>query len=91
MDLSKAFDCLPHDFIIDKLSAYGLSDTAYSFLQIYLSDKKQMVELGQNHSSWLNTIKGVPQKSMLGLSSLLIHLPSNFVMICIFPENESRV
>ena len=66
MDLSKAFDCLPHDFIIDKLSTYGLSDTAYSFLQIYLSDKKQMVALGQHHSSQLNTIKGVPQGSILG-------------------------
>ena len=64
MDRSKAFDCLPHDFTIDKLSAYGLSDTACSFLYNYLSDRKQMVKLEQHHSSWLNTIKGVLQASI---------------------------
>ena len=61
MDLSKDFDCLPHDFIIDKPAAYGLSAAACSFLQSYISDCLQMVKLGQNHSSWLKIIKGVPQ------------------------------
>ena len=64
MDLSKAFDCLPHFFIIDKLSAYGLSDTACSFLHSNLLDRKQMVKLEQHYSSWLNTIKGVPKASI---------------------------
>ena len=45
MDLSNAFDCLPHGLIIDKLASYGLSDSAYSLLQNYLSDRKQMVKL----------------------------------------------
>ena len=47
MDLSKAFDCLPHDFIIDKLGACDLSAAACSFLQSYLSDHLQTVKLGQ--------------------------------------------
>ena len=36
MDLFKAFDCLPLDLILAKLSAYGLSVNAYDFLSIYL-------------------------------------------------------
>ena len=66
MDLSKAFDCLPHGIIIEKLAAYGLSDSACSLLQSYLLDRKQMVKLGQCKSTFLRIIKGVPQGSILG-------------------------
>jgi hypothetical protein len=33
MDLSKAFDCLPHDILLDKLSAYGISSHSVSLLK----------------------------------------------------------
>ena len=61
MDLSKVFDCLPHGLIIDKLTAYGLSDSTCSLLQSYLSDMKQMVKLGHCKSTFLNIIKVFPR------------------------------
>jgi hypothetical protein len=65
MDLSKAFDCLPHDILICKVSAYGLSDNATKLLLSYLSNRKQQIKIGNIVSTWANIQKGVPQGSIL--------------------------
>ena len=41
MDLSKAYGCLPHDLIIAKLEAYGLSKSSLSLLLDYLTSRKK--------------------------------------------------
>ncbi|XP_069140922.1 uncharacterized protein [Argopecten irradians] len=49
MDLSKAFDCLPHDLFLRKLQTYGASGDAVRLMGSYLGNRKQRVGLGGHH------------------------------------------
>ena len=66
MDLSKAFDCLPHDLLKAKLKAYGLSAGVVDLLDSYLTNRQQRVKLGPETSKWDTLFKGVPQGFILG-------------------------
>ena len=67
MDLSKAFDCIPHDLLIAKLHAYGLDEDALLVLVYsYLKRRKQCVRINNTYSSFQEVISGVPQGSVLG-------------------------
>ena len=66
MDLSKAFDCLPHDLIIAKCAAYGVDLKSLCLLKDYLSNRYHRVKIGNIFSDFLLLITGVPQGSILG-------------------------
>ena len=44
-DISKAFDCLPHELLIAKLVAYGFDKSSLKLIYSYLSNRKQRVKL----------------------------------------------
>ena len=66
MDLSKAFDCIPHELLIAKLSAYGFDTKTLKFLLSYLKGRKQSVNIKGNLSPYMDILAGVPQGSILG-------------------------
>ena len=49
-DLSKAFDCLPHDLFVAKLSAYGFDNKALRFTYDYLKNRKQRTKISGLYS-----------------------------------------
>ncbi len=65
MDLSKAFDALPHGLMIAKLRACGISESACRFISSYLSSRKQRVKVGGDKGEWQYLKCGVLQGFVL--------------------------
>ena len=66
MDLSKAYDCLPHDLLTAKLTASGFEKSATSLISDYLAKRYQWVKMGSVFTSYLEILRGIPQGSILG-------------------------
>ena len=61
MDLSKAFDLIPHDLLLAKLSAYGISTHSLDLLKGYLTNRRQQVRIEDVTSDISYVNSGVPQ------------------------------
>ena len=66
MDLSRAFDKMPHALLIAKLSAYGMSKDACNLIISYLRNRRYRVKIMGICSDWATINRGVPQGSVLG-------------------------
>ena len=64
-DLSKAFDTLNFDILINKLDYYGVHGCANKLIYSYLSGRWQFVDFNGHKSAYLPIKTGVPQESVL--------------------------
>ena len=72
LDLSKAFDTLEHQVLLDKLSKYGIRGTPLEWFRSYLTGRKLRVKCmiestqKQEYSNYCDVEYGTPQGSCLG-------------------------
>ena len=81
MDLSKGYDCLPHDILIAKLEAYGLDNDSLNLILDCLSFRKQRTKVGSAYSKWSKIRRGIPQGSILGPLLFNIFINDIFMFI----------
>ncbi len=82
-DLSKAFDSVSHDIIINKCAKVKIE----SWINNYISNRTQSVRLNDIASSNLSITYGVPRVSILGpiLFSIYVNDMSSCLNDCISP------
>lgn len=67
LDLSAAFDVIDHNILLNRLEfSFGISGTALSWIQSYLTNRTQSVAIGTVLSDDRHLQYGVPQGSVLG-------------------------
>ena len=65
LDMSKAFDSVRHDMLLQRISNLGASPAVYTWFKSYLSDRWQYVRIGTTALAPATLSYGIPQGSVL--------------------------
>ena len=60
-DLQKAFDKVPHKWLLYKMHKIGIRGKVLDWIEEWLKDRKQRVVLNGEASNWIEVTSGVPQ------------------------------
>ena len=70
----KACNRVPHKILILKLKSHGMGNSIINWIEQWLTDRRQMVVVDEEVSSWKSVLSGVPQGSVLGPILFLVYI-----------------
>ena len=74
LDFSKAFDTIPHQRLLHKMSYYGINDNTLEWISSWLTERNQRVCVEGEASNNTRVRSGVPQGTVLGPLCFLIYI-----------------
>ena len=86
LSFHKAFETVPHKHLLSKLHGYGIQGNLLSWIEAFLTGRKQRVVLNGHCSIWSDVVSGVPQGLSWGLCFLTYNMSMTYLILLAVPS-----